>query len=145
MPGKKKEDKAFSDFYDKYEELSSLIENDLELRIISVTNEMKEAMIMSSQKDLTQTANLLKIMHSLLSFLDRLPIQNVHQFVNRLAVVEVAVATHAQFANQFHSQLDSFLDTYNEFVNALSRKFLLWDAALSQWEQALDRQLSKTV
>jgi len=137
------EDKTFTTFFKKYNESSNMIESSVELKSLLLSMEMKEAVVLSCHKDLQGTAKLLEHIHSLTSLLDKVPIQNLSQFLVRSNQLQLNIDSAAAVTASIHTQIDSFIDSYFQYITILSQKFLMWDAALTKYEQMVDEAIAQ--
>jgi len=139
---KKIEDKTYAQFFKKYDDLSLLLENDVELRTLLLTSDMKEAIISAGVKDANATIRLLDAMKTQAPLLDKQPIDNIGAVFRRVAAAEGRLISTMQQTQSLHGDVDTFIDNYNELIGSVSRKFLIYDSLLSQWETAIDRAIA---
>jgi len=139
---RKFEDKTFSAFFKKYGESSGVLESNAELRSLLLSLEMKEAVVLSCSKDLNQTQKLLEHIQSLTHLLDKVPIQNLDQYLIRLAQLQLNLDSAATVTATLHHQVQAFVDSYFQYISLTSNKFVLWDATITRFEQMVDQALA---
>mmetsp|Transcript_22588 Transcript_22588/g.31826 ORF Transcript_22588/g.31826 Transcript_22588/m.31826 type:complete len:189 (+) Transcript_22588:35-601(+) len=129
------EDPTFRDFFEKYKGLSDLLNTDIELKELLISNTMKESILLSGFEDFESTAQKLDAVKSLQGVVDKTPIDNINEVQKRLSAMEAAMNVRADAVAKFHADVESFFDAYNKIINLMSQKFLLWDSAISSWEK----------
>jgi len=135
---KRMADSAFQRFFTKYEELTWLLESESSAATLALSTSAKRSVLTSGARDFAHTARLLEAATKLLPTLDAQPIQNLPSVVSALRNVCVLVEARTSAAQKLHNEIDQFIDLYNSVMDMLARKFLLFDAKLSQWEAMVD-------
>jgi len=139
---KKVEDKSLQAFFKKYGELSSILDNEIEMKSLLLTRDMKEQIVVAAIKDLTKTAKDMEALKSVTSVIDKNIVPNLPQLQSRLIQNELRVENYSNQVSSLHSDVEAFVDNYNDFVTVMSRRFLFLNDQLAKWETALDAALA---
>lgn len=119
----------FKDFYDKYKLLAPMLNNDVELKEMLISSDMKESILLSGHEDFLKTANMLESMGKLSPVLDKPPVADLAELEKQLDAAEASMAVKVDAVAALHQDVEAFLQHYNDIINLMSQKFLLYDAA----------------
>jgi len=123
--------------------MRSLLDTEVDVKTALLSRDQKASVIASASTELQNTARLLEAMKTLSPMMDRLPIQNLAGVRARLSAIEGATMTRSTEVSRLHGDVDSFVDAYNSLMDVVSRKFVLLDATITSWENALSQALSR--
>jgi hypothetical protein len=71
------------------------------------------------------TAGLLQAVDKLKVYIDKAPIENLHEFEKNLSTVELQMNVNQTAVKKYHAEVEDFLSEYNSIVSKLILSWLI--------------------
>lgn len=138
-----RESSDFRAFHDNYNRLETLLGTEVDMKDLLMNSDMMESILLSGMNEFKSTAGLLQAVDKLKVYIDKAPIENLHEFEKNLSTVELQMNVNQTAVKKYHAEVEDFLSEYNSIINTMSQNFLLWNAMLTKWEEKVDKKLGK--
>lgn len=139
MSGLAGKQEVVKNFWAAFADISALL-NGPAFQDAVVSTKTKEDMIIAAESSLKEIGEQLRELDTYTEFLNTAAQQELPNVAAKILPLEQLTLTARDDADALSKRTAAVLGSYNEIVALLSRKFLLWDQALS----ALERKVSST-
>lgn len=128
-------------FYNMYDTFRPLLENNDPFQSPKTSNpeilNQKIAIILSANLKIQNTVELLRQLEEFRPQLSRNSIEDTEAVSNKISSIELNTQSLIKQALEFRTELEVFLDDYNQMCYLVSQKFMEWDAILTKMESQL--------
>ncbi len=124
-------------FCEAFEDIAAFLDSP-HLRDAAIPAKAKEEIVMSAETTLRDIAEQLKELDNHTAFLNTNAQQQLPNHSAKVVPLEQVALSARDDLDALSKRTGAVLSSYNEIISLLSRKFLLWDQALS----ALERRVS---